>query len=198
MSNSTVSGSKTKVSTSARTKHSCFNCGKKFRHRWCLTQHLKKECKGRGIPDVGYMFKNNFFKVSTSHALSGSVSEYTLTPQSECDAEKKCIAELKEDLHEILLWLWKEGVMVKWGLSMETTFVKHTSDGERIEKNAMFFTNLFGQNNDTYETIPEMIIQCQSDITSKIDKYSNEGSNWVLLRINYVRVHMYRVSLTPI
>ena len=194
-----VSVSNTKVSKSAHTKHSCFNCNKIFKHRWCLKHHLENECDSHlNIPDVTHMFKNKFFSVSTLRAFNGCVSEYTLTPKTKCANEEECIDEIKDDLNNILLWLWNEGITIKWGLAMEVTFYKENVDGEIKEKLAKFRTDPFAQGNEQVDTILEIIKQCQNDITRKIEKYSNEGSNWILLKINYIQVYLYRTSLMPI
>lgn len=186
------------LSTKAHRKHVCFNCDKKFRHRWCLNRHLKNDgCGIWKIPDVSHMFNNLFFNVISSHALGGCVSEYKLIPRTIIIDEKQCIEWLQDDLNKALLWLWNKAVMVKWGFSMEVRFYKLGADGERSEKDALFFTELFSQSNERFEEIPEMIKQCQSELTRQIEKYSKEGSGWILLKINYIRVHLYRISLRP-
>jgi hypothetical protein len=170
----------------------CMNCDKKFPSRSLLKQHLKQNCVSWKIPDTTHMLNTTYFKVTSSSALQGCLVEYHLVPKHLCSTEVECLNEAEDGVRKALIWLIENGIEVKWGYEMEATFEKYTSDGERHTKKALFSLDKYASDNTQPERIRKIMDEDRSSFTQRIEKFTNEGSGWILVSINRLTVQFAR------
>ena len=189
-----TTNSKTKVTrpnphSSTRSAFRCINCNKQFNFRWCLKKHMKFECTFYSIPNVSQFLNNKFFKVEYAEALCGCVAEYKLIPKELCADEKLCLDENRNGFVKALSWLYEQGVLVKWSYSMEITFIKNLTQDE---KKALFHMDMVAFSNSYPFDLDMTYDKAYSSTVEKIEQYTNNGSGWVLVSINYLTIQLCR------
>ena len=177
---------------SIRQFHSCFNCCKRFATRSLLRRHLTSNCIDWKIPDISDKLNNDFFHIKRISALGGCVSDYHLKPKRVCVDERIALDEVQEGIEKALVWLIDNKIEVKWAYSMEAAFIKSSADDEIIEHKALFSIDQYANSNTVSWYLPEMLDKMSAEIMRKVDKYTKNGSGWVLTRVSKITLQLSR------
>ena len=175
----------------------CFNCSSIFKNLIALNKHLKTECVHLPINDISDQMQeiDKHFNISFSSALRGCFNKYIFTPKEIMANEKQCFDYLETDIISLLKSYNKENVLLKWSYNLNAQFTRMKIDGEDEYKNAGFSSQDFAFDNMDIDLIDDQITSMRNDVVNRIDKYSKEGSGWVLCKIISFNLYLYRFNL---
>src|SRR5271156_724363 len=175
----------------------CFKCSKEFSKRTLLNAHFNYNCVHLPIVDVSDKMTeiSNHFDIQFTSALRGCLNKYTFTPKELMANEKQCINYLEKDLAEMLKSYKNANVLVRWSSFLNALFTRQKIDGDNEFKKAGFSSEDYAFSNMDVELIDDQIATMRNDIISRVDKYSKEGSGWVLCNIISFSISLYRFKL---
>ena len=105
------------------------------------------------------------------------------------------LSAIKPTLVKVFCHLITSNVPTKWSYAVDCRFTRLTKDGEFIEKEASFSNVAFAFENFHVEQVEEQVEDMCSSVASRIEKFSREGSGWVLEEVKFLKINMFRVRL---
>src|SRR5438552_29068 len=135
------------------------------------------------------------FDIIFSPALEGCFCNYTFIPNELISNEKMCMEYLETDILLLLKWYSEGNIFLKWSYALDARFTRLNADGEAEFKNAGFTSSDCAFDNTDASKLPEKFDEMRNSIISRIDKYSKEGSGWILAEITSFKLSLYRFRL---
>ena len=182
-------------------KFLCYNCPQEFGNRIALNRHLKTTCVHLPIDDVndkGSIMDNikQHFNIEFTSAIKGCLNKYLFKPKELMANEKQCLDYLKDGIIDILKFYNESHILLKWSYTLDVQFTRpNHATGEDEFKNAAFSSDHEARDNTDVDQLDDQITEMRNDIIQRIDKYSKEGSGWILCKINSFKLDLYRFKL---
>src|SRR3981189_3246919 len=181
---------------------SCFNCNKMFPNRIVCNRHLRNECIHLPLVDASEKMseiKENF-NIKFSSALRGCMSTYVFEPKTVVPNEKLCLDFLEHGIIESLKTYSNSQIMLKWSHYMDVQFMREKLDADEDEDEFEFKNAGFSSQDNAFDNIDTSLISDQydimrNDLINRVEKYSQSGSGWIIIQVNYFKLSLYRFCL---
>ena len=176
----------------------CYNCPLEFTCRVALNKHLKSDFIHLPIDDVSNIMDNikQHFTIEFTSAMKGCYNKYPFKPKDHITNEQQCLDYLSQDLISILKFYNKSHILLKWSYTMDVQFHRpNHATGDDEFKNAAFSCEHQAHDNMDADQLADQITQMRNDIIQRIDKYSKEGSGWILCKINSFKLDLFRFRI---
>jgi hypothetical protein len=127
--------------------------------------------------------------------MNGVLRIIDITPNEQSIISEQFINNTREGIQHVLKYCLDNGERVKVFSSTSVTMHKvNLADGTvDVEKTFFFNTKATPIQSDT--DIDDFISKIQEKLDYQIDKFTNQGSNWVVASIDYVKISLVRYKL---
>src|SRR5438477_342947 len=190
------------VDEQKKNKFPCYNCSQEFGNRIALNRHLRTSYvhlpldnvndKGSIMDDIKQCFSIEF-----TSAIKGCLNKYLFKPKELMANEKQCLDYLKDGIIDTLKFYNESHILLKWSYTMDVQFTRpNHATGEDEFKNAAFSSDHHARDNTDIDQLDDQLTDMSNDIIQRIDKYSKEGSGWILCKIISFKLDLYRFRLS--
>ena len=190
------------VNEQKKKKFPCYNCSQEFGNRIALNRHLRTSCVHLPLDDVndkGSIMDDikQCFSIEFTSAIKGCLNKYLFKPKELMANEKQCLDYLKDGIIDTLKFYNESHILLKWSYTMDVQFTRpNHATGEDEFKNAAFSSDHQARDNTDIDQLDDQLTDMSNDIIQRIDKYSKEGSGWILCKIISFKLDLYRFRLS--